>query len=110
MSKTVFIPMSEDMQVLHPVRTMHEDLRDNIHKIEDFISRICQYVYVDGVMDNTHWKVKDYKLSSSEDGTVVLVHYRQNLSDSKFAVLAPQTEEKPLNTSPLPEPLHFSVM
>ncbi len=78
MSKTVFIPMSEDMQVLHPVRTMHEDLRDDINKIEEFINKICQYIYVDGVISNTHWKVKDYTVSSSQDGTVVLVHYKQN--------------------------------
>ena len=78
MNKTVFIPISEDMQVLDPVRTMHKDLRDNVNKIEEFINKICHYIYVDGVISNTHWKVKDYTVNCSEDGTVVLVHYKQN--------------------------------
>lgn len=103
MGKTIFIPITEEMLVLHPIRTIHHDLRSDNEKIERFIKEICQYVYVNGVMTNNYWKVKGYSVTSNSDGTVVLVSYKQNVDTDKF----PQTEniEQELNSSPLPEAL-----
>lgn len=99
--KTVFIPITEEMLILHPIRTMHKDFNHDSKEIENYIDRICQYIWVNGELTNKFWKVKGYTINKIDDGVIVLVSYRQAVATENFPT--PQRNLPFFNTSPLPE-------
>lgn len=105
MSKTIFIPITEEMLVLHPTRTVHDGLSNSPAQIENFINRVCRYIWVNDELSDRYWKIKSYTVSKTEDGTVVLVSYKQAVKAEDFPV-PQEAAGKYINTSPLPRCLH----